>query len=108
VILGAIACSAGGGSGCPDGFSGRSSPNEVDGPGTDTREDAVRAELEDLGFEASDEAIADAIVNARPAASPPGHEAVSVRTTEGLDVEMTLAPLDPGWTVDGSSWCEPA
>ena len=108
VVLGAIGCSGEeGDAGCGEGFTLRSSTNEVEGPGADTREDAIRAELAGLGFEASDEAIAEGVVNSAPAASPPGHEVVSVATAEGLDVEMTLTPLDPGWAVHGSSWCVP-
>jgi hypothetical protein len=107
-VLGAIGCSGQEGDpGCGDGFTGQSRTNEVERPGAETRDDAIRAELEELRFEASDEAVTDAVVNAIPVADPPGHEAVSVRTSEGFDVEMTLTPLDPGWAVDGSSWCEP-
>ena len=108
VVLGALGCSGqDGGSGCGEGFTERSRTNEVDAPGADTREDAIRAELVRLGFEASDVAIAGAVVNSKPAAGDSGREAVSVSTSEGIDIEMTLAPLDPGWAVDGSSWCVP-
>jgi hypothetical protein len=105
VVLGAVACSSSGDPGCGEGFVGRTETH--DATSADTREQALHAALEDLGFEASDEAITEAVVNAIPAASPPGHETVSVRTSDGLDVQMTLTPLDPGWAVHGSSWCEP-
>jgi hypothetical protein len=61
-----------------------------------------------LGFEASDAAIGDAIAGAVPAASPRGDVAVFVTTSEGFDVDMTLTPVDPGWAVEGSGWCETA
>ena len=113
VVLGLIgvACSNDSGlppegsTGCGDGFTEGSSTNEVEGPGADTREDAIRAELFNLGFEASDEAIGDAIAGAVPAASPRGDVGVFLDTSDGLEVFMTLTHLDPGWAVEGSSWC---
>jgi len=34
-----------------------------------------------------------------------GTEEVEVETSEGVRITMTLKPLDPGWTVEGSTWC---
>jgi hypothetical protein len=113
VILGGVTCSnpsglpAEGSTGCGEGFTEHSTTNEVQGAGAGTKEDAIRVELLNLGFEASDEAIGNAIAGAVPAASPAGDVAVFVRTSEGLDVYMPLTALESGWTVTGSNWCEP-
>jgi len=62
VLVGAFACSgsdgAGGGSACPEGTTRRESINEIAGPAPDSREEAVRVELENHEMDATDEAIA--------------------------------------------------
>jgi hypothetical protein len=45
-----------------------------------------------------------------PSGSPGGNvgtELVKVETEDGTEVTMTLAPFDPGWAVESSSWCAP-
>jgi hypothetical protein len=91
---------------CPEGTTEWSSINEIAGPGASTREGAVRAELHDIGREASDEAIAAAVI-AGGSGGNVGTEGVVVETSEGGVVTMTLTPLDPGWAVEVSSWCAP-
>ena len=114
VVLGGVTCASDAGpsqegsTGCGDGLTEHSSTIEVQGPGADTKEDAIRAELLHLGFEVSDEAIGDAIAGAVPAASPRGDVGVFMDTSEGFELFMTLTPVDPGWAVEGSSWCVPA
>jgi hypothetical protein len=110
LALGAIACSGFGGDAdgesCPAGATERTSTNGSSGPGAETREDAIRAELEEIGLDATDDAIAAGVVAAGPGGSV-GTELVKVETENGIEVTMTLAPLDPGWAVEGSSWCVP-
>lgn len=108
--LGAIACSGSGsdadGESCPAGTTERTSTNELSGPGAETREEAIRAELEAIGLHASDDAVAAGVVAADPGGDA-GTELVKIDTDGGAEVSMTLAPLDPGWAVEGSSWCAP-
>jgi hypothetical protein len=91
---------------CPEGTTERSSIGEFAGPAPDSREEAVRVELENLGMDASDGAIAAAVIAAGPGGNV-GTEKAEVETSQGVLVTMTLKPLDPGWTVGGSSWCAP-
>jgi hypothetical protein len=91
---------------CPEGSTPREVVNEIAGPGTTSREDAVRAALQNLGMEATDDAIAAGVIASSPGGSP-GTEEVEIQTSEGSPFTMTLAPLDPGWTVERSSWCAP-
>jgi hypothetical protein len=107
LLLGSVACSddaSTDGVECPDGTTLRTSTNEPAGDGFETRGEAIRAELQEIGLEASDEAITAAVVAAGPGGEA-GTELVEVRTEEGSVVSMTLAPLDPGWAVETSSWC---
>jgi hypothetical protein len=110
LALGAIACSGSGGDAdgesCPAGTTERTSTNGSSGPGAETREEAIRAELEAIGLDASDDAVAAGVVAADPGGDG-GTELVRIETDGGAEVSMTLAPLDPGWTVEGSSWCAP-
>lgn len=57
-------------------------------------------------MDASDDAVAAGVVAAGPGADA-GTELVTIETDGGAEVSMTLAPLDPGWAVEGSSWCVP-
>ena len=84
----------------------RASTNEPSGPGAGTREEAIRAELKEIGLDATEDAIATGVVEAGAGGSV-GSELVKVETQNGIEVTMTLAPLDPGWAVEGSSWCVP-
>ena len=93
-------------SGCPEGTTGWSSINEFAGPPPDSREEAVRVELENLAMDATDEAIAAAVIAAGPGGNV-GTEKTEVETSQGVVVTMTLEPMDPGWAVGGSSWCAP-
>jgi hypothetical protein len=112
VLIGAAACSSSNGdseanaSGCPEGTTRWESINEFAGPPADSREDAVRVELENLAMDASDDAIAAAVIAAGPGGNV-GTEATEVETSEGVLVTMTLEPMDPGWAVGRSSWCAP-
>jgi hypothetical protein len=110
LALGAIACSGSGGDAdgesCPAGTTERTSTNGSSGPGAETREEAIRAELEEIGLDVTDDAIAAGVVAAGPGGSV-GTELVKVEMENGIEVTMTLAPLDPGWAVEGSSWCVP-
>lgn len=110
LALGAMACSGSGGDAdgesCPAGTTERTSTNGSSGPGVETREEAIRAELEAIGLDASDDAVAAGVVAADPGGDA-GTELVKVETDGGAEVSMTLAPLDPGWAVEGSSWCAP-
>ena len=36
-----------------------------------------------------------------------GHGGLVVENDQGVEMTMLLAPLDPGWAVEASSWCEP-
>lgn len=110
LALGAIACSGSerdddGGS-CPGGTIERTSTNELSSPGAETREEAIRAELKAIGLDASNDAIAAGVVAAGPGGNV-GTELVKVEAEGGIEVTLTLAPLDPGWAVEGSSWCAP-
>ena len=110
ILSAAVACSGSEGEAdavpCPTGTIQRDTGNEIAGPGAESREDAMRAELEDLGMESSDEAISAGVVASSPGASP-GTEKVEILTSEGFPVTMTLAPLDPGWMVERAGWCAP-
>ncbi len=111
VVAGTIAVGCGGnqqgaGSRCPDGTVGRTTTNTVARPGAGSREAAVQAELQRLGLEATDDAIAAGVI-ASSAGSSPGTEEIEVQTLEGDPITMTLAPLDPGWAVEASRWCAP-
>lgn len=93
-------------SGCPEGSSERTSEREVSDPSLQSREGAIQTGLDEIGMAATDEAIADAIVHA--VAVPNSHdEDFTIRTGDGIDVMMTLTPLDPGWAVRDLRWCEP-
>ena len=110
LALGAIVCSGSGGDAdggsCPAGTTERTSTNEVSGQGATTREEAIRAELKAIGLDASNDAIAAGVVAAGPGGNV-GTELVRVDADDGTSVTMTLAPLDPGWGVEDSSWCVP-
>jgi len=93
-------------SGCPEGTTEWSSINEFAGPAADSREEAVRVELRNHGMDASDEAIASALITAGPGGNV-GSETVDVENSDGFRITMTLKPLDPGWTVESSTWCAP-
>jgi hypothetical protein len=107
MLLALVACSgAGDDAGCEDGTL-REDVNEVaGGSGADTREEAVSLELRNLDLEASDEAIGAAVAAAEPGEG--GAEIVEVTTADGVVVTMTMVPLDPGWGIERSAWCEPA
>ncbi len=66
----------------------------------------MRAELERLEMTATDEAIAAGVVASAPGESA-GTEELVVENDQGVEITMVLAPLDPGWAVEASSWCEP-
>jgi hypothetical protein len=110
VLVGVVACSEpddeGNGGACPAGTTRRDSINELAGPAPGSREDAVRVELENLGMDASDDAIAAAVIAAGPGGDV-GTEETEVETSQGVIVSMSLEPMDPGWTVGRSSWCAP-
>ncbi|HWL90255.1 MAG TPA: hypothetical protein VNP90_02715 [Actinomycetota bacterium] len=110
VLAAGVACSGSDGdadgSACPDGLTRTESSSDAAGPGTSTREEAVRAELERLEMAASDEAIAAGVVASAPGESA-GTEELVVENDQGVEVTMLLAPLDPGWAVERSTWCEP-
>ena len=110
VLVGVVACSESDdedtGRACPAGTTRRESIDDFAGPPADSREEAVRVELENLGMDASDDAIAAAVIAAGPGGDI-GTEKADVETSEGVVVTMTLEPLDPGWTVGRSSWCAP-
>jgi hypothetical protein len=57
-------------------------------------------------MEASEDAISAALIVSSPGSSP-GSEELVVETSDGVEVTMTLAPLDPGWAVEGAQWCAP-
>ena len=85
----------------------RSAINELSGDGSQTREDAIRAELRNVGLEASDDAITAGVIAAEPGGDA-GSEEIRIETEDGTVATMTLQPLEPGWGVERSSWCEPA
>ena len=66
----------------------------------------MRAELERLEMGASDEAIAAGVVASAPGESP-GTEELVVENDQGVEITMVLTPLDPGWAVQRSTWCDP-
>jgi hypothetical protein len=111
LVSGAVACSGsedgGGEASCPAGTTERSVINELAGDGSETREEAIRAELQRIGLGASDEAIAAGVVAAGPGGDA-GTEEVRIETEGGTAATMILQPLEPGWGVERSSWCEPA
>jgi hypothetical protein len=107
-VLG-IGCSDEGsttGSACSAETTERTSTNDLAGGGHLTREDAIRAELQAIGLEASDEAITAGVVGAGPGEIA-GTEVVTIEMENGASATMTLAPLDPGWGVERSTWCAP-
>jgi hypothetical protein len=109
-LVGAIACSGsdggGDGSACPEGTTRwESTEGFSDGTAAQTREDAIKAELQKMSREASDEAISAGLV--ATAAGSYGAERVEVTTSDGVVVTMTLAPQNPGWRVERSTWCAP-
>ena len=110
MLAAGVACSGSdgdaGGTACPDGSTRTESASDAGGPGAATREDAVRGELERLQMAASDDAIAEGVVASAPGESA-GTEELVVENDQGVEVTMLLAPLDPGWAVERSSWCEP-
>lgn len=85
----------------------RTSTNELNGPGFEGREEAIRAELENLDLSATDEAITTGVVQAG-AGERAGTEVATIEIDGGSVATMTLVPLDPGWAVETSSWCAPA
>jgi hypothetical protein len=112
LVSGAIACSGsenggGGDAPCPAGTTEQTAINELAGDGSETREDAIRAELRNIGLEASDEEIAAGVIAAEPGGDV-GSEEVRIETEGGGVATMTLQPLEPGWGVERTSWCEPA
>jgi hypothetical protein len=109
LFTGAIACSGsdGDGDGCPEGTVERSSTNDATDRGAETREDAIRAELEDLELAATDDAIVAAVIAGSPGASA-GTERVRIATVpETGSITMVLDPLEPGWAVRSTSYCVP-
>ena len=110
VLAGGVACTGSDGDAddpaCPDGFTRTESTSDAGGSGAGTREDAVRTELERLQMTGSDEAIAAGVVASAPGEST-GTEELVVENEQGVEVTMLLTPLDPGWAVERSSWCEP-
>ena len=109
VLAAGVACSGSegdpGGSSCPDGFTRSESSSGAVGAGAATREEAVRAELARLEMPASDEAIAAGVVASAPGESA-GTEELILETDQEVEITMFLAPLDPGWAVQRSTWCE--
>lgn len=109
-MFGAIGCAGSGGDAdggsCPAGTTERTSTNELSGPGAETREEEIRAELKAIGLDASKDPVAGGVVAAGPGGDV-GTELVKVEAEDGTVVTMTLTPLDPGWAVEGSSWCAP-
>ena len=71
----------------------------------ESRDAAVRTEMDRLEVDVTDDVIAAAIVHSSPA--PNSAEVVTIDTATG-PVTMTLAPQMPGWRVEAVSWCEPA
>jgi hypothetical protein len=110
VLLVAFACSgsddAEDGSACPEGTTRWERMEGLDdGTAADTRDEAISAELEAMGREASDEAISAAVVGSSPGSN--GGEMVEVETADGVIVTMTLVAQNPGWRVERSTWCAP-
>jgi hypothetical protein len=107
-----IACSGStegaGGTSCPNGMSERRATNEIEGPGAASREDAIRTELGNLGLDAREDAISEGVVHAGPGGNVGWSERVTIESSDGTPVTMTLSPLDPGWAVESSTWCAPA
>jgi hypothetical protein len=107
MLLVLVACSgAGDDAGCEDGTLREDVNDLTGGSGADTRDEAVGLELLNLDLEASDEAIGAAVAAAEPGEG--GAETVEVTLEDGVVVTMTLVPLDPGWGIERSTWCEPA
>ena len=107
MLVALVACSgAGDDAGCEEGTL-REDVNELaGGSGAETRDEAVGLELAALDLEASDEAIAQAVAAAT--AGEDGAETVEVTTVDDVVVTMTLVPLDPGWGIERSTWCDAA
>ena len=92
--------------GCPDGSTRRSSTEGLStGRPVDSREAAIKVELENLEKKAPADAISAGIVASSPASD--GAENVDVATSSGV-VTMTLVPQMPGWRVERSTWCAPS
>jgi hypothetical protein len=105
MLVALVACSGAGDDGCEEGTA-REDVNDLSGgSGAETRNEAVGLTLGELDLEASDDAIAQAVAAAT--AGEGGAETVEVTTTDGV-VTMTLVPLDPGWGIERSTWCEAA
>ena len=91
---------------CPDGSTRRSSTEGLStGRAVDSREAAIKAELENLETKAPADAISAGIVASSPTSD--GAENVDVATSSGV-VTMTLVPQMPGWRVERSTWCAPS
>jgi hypothetical protein len=110
VIVGVGGCGGSGGekiaSDCPDSTTRwEAMEGLTDGPAAETREDAIRVTLRDLGKLAADDEIKAGVVAS--AAGSDGSEQVGVRTSDGVVITMTLVPQMPGWRVEGASWCAP-
>lgn len=108
ILVGAVACSGSEGAGdaspCPEGTTRREATDGYgDGATADTREDAIRAELQNIGRQTTDEEITAGVVASVSASD--GSEQVEVRTSDDVVVSMTLAPQNPGWSVERSTWC---
>jgi hypothetical protein len=111
LIVGVVGCRgpAEGGasaSGCPENTT-RSEVTESlsDGATSETREDAIRAGLRDLGKLADAEEIKAGVIAS--ASGSDGSEQVEVRASDGVVITMTLVPQMPGWRVEGATWCAP-
>jgi hypothetical protein len=91
----------------PERDSERQATNEIEGPGAASREDAISTELGNLGLDATEDAINEGVVHAGPGGNV-GTERVTIESSDGTQVTMTLSPLDPGWAVESSTWCAPA
>jgi hypothetical protein len=89
---------------CPAGTTRRTSAGQTGGADATTREDAVRAQLDVLALEASDEAISAGVIASAPGAAA-GTERLVVEAAGGVEVTMILAPQDPGWAVERAEWC---
>jgi hypothetical protein len=89
---------------CPGEVVERSATSGDEFPDADTREEAIRSALRDIEMPASRDAIVQTVVGSGPGPEPPKADAV-VQTKSGVEVSMTLRPLDPGWTVDSVRWC---
>ena len=110
VLVGAVGCSGSdgtdAGSACPEGTTFWDAPGGMsDGSAAETREAAIHDELQNLGRDASDEAITAGVVASATGSN--GAERVEIRTSDEVVVTMSLAPQNPGWRVERSTWCAP-